>query len=234
MRRRAGAAPLAAPFAALAAALWLSPAEARTPVEVALVLAVDASASVSYHEFDLQMRGISAAFRDPVVVAAIEALGGNGVAVSMLQWSGLRDMALAAPWHHIRNAEEESFAAAVDGAGRLPAASGTAIGLAIKVAREVLEQSPFVGARRVIDVSGDGQANLGTVPSQERDIAAAEGITVNGLAILNEEPDLDAYYERNVMGGPASFVIVANTYRDFARAMRIKLLRELGGAVSMR
>ncbi|MEQ9643083.1 MAG: DUF1194 domain-containing protein [Alphaproteobacteria bacterium] len=221
--------------AALATALWMSPAEAQFPVEVTLVLAVDASASVSYHEFDLQMRGIAAAFRDPAVIAAIEGVGPNGIAVSMLQWSGPEDMALAATWHQIRNAgEADLFATAVDSAGRLPAATGTAIGLAIRAARDLLNNAPFAGVRRVIDVSGDGQANLGTLPSQERDSTVAEGITVNGLAILNEERQLDAYYERNVIGGPGSFVVVANTYRDFARAIRLKLLREIGSPVSMR
>jgi len=82
---------------------WPSPAVARPQVEVALVLAVDSSASVNYSEFGLQMRGIADAFRDPAVMAAIQAAGPNGVAVCVLQWSGAQDMTIVAGWRRIRD-----------------------------------------------------------------------------------------------------------------------------------
>jgi len=65
-----------------------------------------------------------------------------------------------------------------------------------------------------------------------RDAAVAQGITINGLAIeiapvtRGNEP-LHVHYERNVMGGPGAFVMVAETRRDFARALRAKMLREI-------
>ncbi|MEM8977601.1 MAG: DUF1194 domain-containing protein, partial [Pseudomonadota bacterium] len=39
--------------------------------------------------------------------------------------------------------------------------------------------------------------------------------------------DLDQYYRRNVIGGPGSFVIVAQSYDDYAKAMIRKLIREI-------
>ena len=57
-------------------------------------------------------------------------------------------------------------------------------------------------------------------------MAISRGITINGLAILNDEPDLDRYYRENVTGGPGSFVLVARQIEDFAEAMRCKLIRE--------
>jgi hypothetical protein len=219
----------------LALACLAPAARARTAVEVALVLAVDSSASVNYQEFSLQMQGIANAFRDPAVIATIQASGPNGIAVCLLQWSGAVDMAVVAGWTQVRNADEaERFAVYVETAGRVPSPAGTAIGLALRAARWTLAEAPFDAVRRIIDVSGDGRANFGVLPDSERDAAVADGITINGLAILNEEPELDAYYEAHVIGGPGSFAMVAKDYQDFARAIRLKLLRELGGAVAAR
>ena len=93
-----------------------------------------------------------------------------------------------------------------------------------------IENGPFRGARRVIDVSGDGESSSGDSPDRFRDAAVAAGITINGLTILNEDPTLDQYYAEHVIGGPEAFVIAARDYEDFARAMRIKLLQEIRGA----
>lgn len=55
------------------------------------------------------------------------------------------------------------------------------------------------------------------------------GITVNGLAILNEEPDLAGYYLAWVVGGPGSFILAADDYYDFVEAIRRKLHMEITG-----
>jgi hypothetical protein len=52
-------------------------------------------------------------------------------------------------------------------------------------------------------------------------------VTINGLAITNEDLDLYTYYLENVRHGPGSFALPALTYKDFARAMKLKLLREI-------
>lgn len=61
-----------------------------------------------------------------------------------------------------------------------------------------------------------------------RDEAIEQGVTVNGLAILNEEPFLDDYFEHSVIGGAGAFLMVADDYRDFAASIQQKLLREIG------
>ena len=81
--------------------------------------------------------------------------------------------------------------------------------------------------RRKIDVSGDGHANEGFKPERVRDFAVLSGVTVNGLAIINDEPYLEDYYRRHVIGGSGAFVMVAADYEDFVAAIRRKLLREL-------
>ncbi len=55
-------------------------------------------------------------------------------------------------------------------------------------------------------------------------------MTVNGLAILNEEPFLDLYFHSEVIGGAGAFVEPATDYEDFERAMVRKLVREISGA----
>ena len=67
---------------------------------------MDVSSSVDEEEYQLQMRGVAAAFRHPDVIAAIEATGGNGIAVAMIQWSDNEEQALAGGWHIIRNASD--------------------------------------------------------------------------------------------------------------------------------
>ncbi|MGF1628285.1 MAG: DUF1194 domain-containing protein [Kiloniellaceae bacterium] len=233
--------PLAATFAAGAvAAVLLDPGpglaqlEPRIPgpnqaVELELVLAVDTSSSVSPEEFDLQMRGFAGAFRDPSVIAAIAATGSDGVAVSMIQWSDNRRQVVAVDWQLL--VEEESvlgFAEMIDGTPRFLDGGGTAIGGAIEFALAELGRNGFEGRRKVIDISGDGRANQGAQPDSLRDLAVLQGVTINGLAILNEDSSVADYYRTTVIGGPGAFVTTANDYESFALAILEKLIREIG------
>jgi len=220
-------------FAALALVLagMLAPARAATPVDLELVLAVDASASVSYDEFNLQMTGLARAFRDEAVIGAIESAAPRGIAVALIQWSGAGAQALAVDWALVRDgASARDFAARIDAAPRLVIGGATAIGDAIARAQAAFDGNGYEGVRRVIDVSGDGASNRGTPPEIARDRALAAGITINGLAILDEEPKLDGYYARAVIGGTGAFVITADDFADFARAIRLKLILEATGA----
>jgi hypothetical protein len=90
----------------------------------------------------------------------------------------------------------------------------------------------------VIDISGDGPNNNGEYVVHARDRAVADGIVINGLPIVNGRPgpyglaplpNLDFYYEDCVIGGFGAFVVVANGFADFARAIRRKMLMEIAG-----
>ncbi|MFC7607677.1 DUF1194 domain-containing protein [Teichococcus aestuarii] len=84
----------------------------------------------------------------------------------------------------------------------------------------------------MLDVSGDGAHNQGRLPGPVRDIGVGAGVTINGLAVLNEEPELLAHYEAEVIGGPGAFAMNCADYADFADAIRRKLRREiLGGTL---
>ncbi len=83
--------------------------------------------------------------------------------------------------------------------------------------------------RRVIDLSSDGRNNRGIRVTTARDEVVAEGITINALAILNEWPTLNYYFNQQVVGGPYHFTIVANDYSAYAEAIYRKLLKEITG-----
>ena len=201
--------------------------EELRPVALELVLAIDTSSSVSAEEFDVQRRGLSEAFRHPDVLAAIAGLGREGLAVALVQWSGNRIQRTSVDWMHLHDAESaHGFASAIAASPRLFTGS-TGLGGAIRFSLGMLEENGFAGRSRVIDVSGDGYSGLS--PRRERDRALARGVTINGLAILNEKPDLAAYYAAHVVGGTGAFVVTVDSYEDFAEAIRAKLITELSG-----
>lgn len=216
---------------ALAFGLWLVAAAAwARPVELELILAVDVSASVRAEEFDLQMHGYADAFRTPQVLEAIKALGKDGIAVTMMQWANPDQREVVVNWTRVYDeASAEGFAKAVDNTPRSFDMGQTAMGHAIEFCLSLFHGG-FEGRRQVIDISGDGYSNRGTLPNAYRDMAVKRGVTINGLAITTKEKFLPGYYQRNVIGGPGSFVVAINSYDEFASAIVAKLLREIRGA----
>lgn len=212
---------------ALAALLQGSEAAAR-PVDLELVLAIDISGSIDVDEFVLQRNGYAAALLDPEVVAAIEALPG-GLALSALIWSGRLQQAVVIDWRQIRTGADAARAAADMASMDRSLLGETALGEALAFALRQLDRSPFRPRRRTIDISGDGRTNTGPEPDGLRDFAVTQGITINALAIVDEQQDLAAYYERHLIGGPGAFVMSVAEFADFAAAIREKLLLEIRG-----
>jgi len=218
--------------AALALVCFAAPAGAQEiTVDLELLLAVDTSSSISKEEYELQIHGLAEAFRHPAVAAAIRAAGDYGIVVAVMQWAESKDQVMVLPWTLVRDgADAEAFAAQIDQAPRRIAGGATAIGSALEMAVAELARNGYAGLRKVIDVSGDGRANHGRLPTDSRDAAVARGITINGLAILNELPLLDRYFREQVVGGSGAFVLAADDWTDFAVAILAKLVREISGA----
>ncbi len=208
--------------------IWLAATPAQAAA-LAVVLAVDVSASVTPDSYVLQHDGIARAFEDPRLVEAIAAAPG-GIEVLVLEWSDPDKIKVTVDWTAVTDRRSaDAFAAAVRATGR--SSSGlTAIGPALAAAAAQFDRLPVPASRRVIDISGDGMADFGPPPAAARDRIVAAGITINGLAILTEEPWLEDYYRRNVIGGPAAFVLAARDFSSFAEAMLRKLVQEIAGA----
>ncbi len=224
----------------LTALFWLVPepvarlhAQSQT-VDLKLVLAIDCSYSVDSREFALQVQGLAQAFRDPEVISAIAEGPYGRIAVTVVQWSDARNQRVAVPWMVISGeAEASAFSQQIAGLQRLLVDGGTSIAAMMRFGVGLLRSSPISGLREVIDIAADGRNNNGGDPTVVRQEVAALGITINGLAILNEVRTLDRYFERYIIAGPGSFVIVSNDYAAYATAIKRKLLREIiGPAVS--
>jgi Protein of unknown function (DUF1194) len=222
-------------LSALASLLFLSivatgaaAAAEQSEADLALVLAVDVSSSVSTERWELQKQGYAAAFRSREIMDAIANGGPAGViAVTLVEWSGAIEQRQVIGWTLLGDVDSaHSFAAAIAAAPRVYAGS-TSISGAIDFSVELLQGVPFAALRRVVDVSGDGSSNDGRPASQARDEAAARRITINGLPILGGEANVDGYYREQVIGGPGAFVVVAQDYTSFAAAVLKKLVLEI-------
>jgi hypothetical protein len=219
-------------LAAVLGLLLAEPATSAEPVDLALVLAVDASGSVDGREYALQVQGIANAFRQADILAAIRSGRHGRIAVSLMSWGDPDYEKFATPWYIVGDVQSASAFAEEAASARGRIGGGTGIGNAIGYGITLIETSGFLAARKVIDVSGDG-TELGEIrpPRFRVEHAAAmreaHGVIVNGLAITNDEPELEAYYRAHVAGGPGSFVISIDSYDDYAEAIHRKLLREI-------
>jgi hypothetical protein len=212
----------------LAMSIWAL-AAAADAAELAIVMAIDVSTSVTADSYILQREGIARAFKDPRLIDAISAAPG-GIEALVLEWSDPESIAVAVPWTHIADKRSAAaFAASVHAAAR-NSGGLTAIGQALAAAAAQFERLPQPAARRIIDISGDGIANIGAPPRAIRDRLVKAGITINGLAIVTEQPWLAEYYRHNVIGGTGAFVLAAQDFLSFAEAMLRKLVTEIAGA----
>lgn len=200
------------------------------PVDLELVLAVDASSSVDMKEFNLQMRGLAEAFRHPAVINAIRSVGDRGIVVCLVQWADTHKYRVAIDWMAVFDqASADKLAQEMMLVPRFIAGGGTDIRGAMRYALRQFDENLFEGLRKVIDISGDGRANVGEHPKDLRNRAVAQGVTVNGLVIVDEDPLVHSYYRDNVIGGTGAFLMTADSYEDFAAAIVKKLVREIAG-----
>jgi len=200
------------------------------PVDIALCLSMDVSASVDFDEFALMAGGTAAALRDPSVLAAATSGPRRAAALSLVLWSGVGAQDVALPWTRLDGPDSvAAIAEAIENAPRLPRPGATALGEGMAAGLALLGAFPGDAARYVMDVSGDGRHNQGRAPGPVRDLAVQAGITINALAILNEEPDLLEHYAEEVIGGPGSFAMSCADYPDFTDAILRKLRREFSG-----
>jgi len=221
--------------------LALSATAHSEEVDLELVLAMDGSGSISDSEYQLQLQGTAEAFLDPAIQAGVTSGPTGRIAVAIVVWADANFLKITTGWHVIDSRQSATqFAKVVRdfyytserkfGVG---GGGGTGIGSGIGFALSMIDNNDYQGLRRVIDVSGDG---IESDPKDEKFIlrpeakllAAARGVQINGLPILSKKfPSLDDYYASEVIAGPGAFIVVADGFEDFNRAILEKLDREI-------
>ena len=158
------------------------------------------------------------------------------IAVAFVEWSGAEFQKTVVPWTEI--ADAESGARFADRVLEAPRSfwGWTSISGAIDHSVGMFGQA-YRGRRKVIDVSGDGINNSGRPAYAARDDAVARGVAINGLVIMNDNPNpgprgfaqppLDEFYREQVIGGPGAFVIAIDEFESFAYAIVNKLIKEI-------
>jgi hypothetical protein len=214
-------------------------ARAGEQVDVALALVTDVSRSIDDAEFELEKKGYASAFTSPQVLAAIHGGPIGAIAVTYIEFASNYEVKTVLDWTVLRDAP--SLAAFAERLTEAPRSfyGRTAISSGIDHAVQALGESGYDAARRVIDVCGDGTNNAGREVTAARDDAVGAGITINGLAIINDHPmawtyahvqppgGLANYYRENVTGGPGSFVLEVHEFAVFGEAMTRKLVSEI-------
>jgi uncharacterized protein DUF1194 len=220
---------LAPPSAALAA----------EEVDLLLVLAADVSRSVDQPKFQLQREGYAAAVSNPRVLDAIASGPNHRIAICFVEWSGSGNQKLVIDWTMISDANSaRGFGDQLVEAPR-SFADRTSISGGLEFAMAQFERAPYSAKRRTIDVSGDGTNNSGRDVGMVRNEIVAQGVTINGLVILSQSqvpwnPEhtnppggLEQYYRDNVTGGPGSFVVAADGFESFGKAIIKKMVAEI-------
>lgn len=229
----------------LASLVLCSPAmHAAELVDLALVLAADVSRSIDEHEFQLQRQGYATALTSPRVLHAITSGSFRGIAVTYVEWSTDHEQRVVVDWTVVRDEEAAATVAHAILTAPRPFAARTSISAAIDFSMRHFERSGVEAVRRIIDVSGDGTNNSGRPVILARDDAVAGGVTINGLAIINERlaestgivrnhvspPEgLPEYFRQNVIGGPGAFLLTVQGFASFAEAITQKLVNEIAG-----
>jgi hypothetical protein len=228
--------PIMLLVAAMLTAHPLSPsatAQNKFAADLELVFAIDASSSIDIAEYALQLRGIASALRDPDVLAAIERCSHGRITVNLVIWAQPGYAPLETGWNTISNPENaEALARRIEAMPRRQF-GGTGLGEGIRHSISSLLGNAIAAPRMVIDVSGDGretEIDGAMFLPEARALAAEKRIVINGLAVLDEDEGLEGYYAEHVRTGAESFVLTAQTYRDFADAMKLKLLREVSSS----
>lgn len=211
------------------------------PVDLELVLALDASASMDAEERAIERAGFAAAFRDPAVLRAIRSGPLGRIGVACFAWGGDTEQRVLVAWTLIDGpAAAAAVASAIDGARIVRMRRGTAFGGALRFAGALLAASPFEGRRAVVNITSDGIQNVGSALAPARAGLIEAGVTINGMPILDGlgtagsagrqawNATLLGFFEGSVIGGPAAFIEPAGGAEDLVAAVRRKLLREIG------
>ena len=190
------------------------------PVPVSLVLAIDASGSISGPEYILQRNAYAS-----VLGGALISITGE-IAIGVVEF-GQNVQTVFGLTVIDSQADKDALVAAINAMNRTGIATGaTAIGDAVNAAQAMLAASGHAVDNRVIDVSTDGFNNTGANPSTATGAANAAGTVVNCLAIgANASCGFMNIASNLALGG---FSVAAPDFAAFEDALEQKIAQETG------
>lgn len=225
----------AAPLALLILACGSAAAAPPLCADVALVLAIDGSGSVTDGEYEFQKSAIAAAFRDETVISVMK--GAGTVVVSAVFWGDGEFPSQNLDWFVVRDGVgAEGFARELERNER-HVYGDTNIGSGLWAALDKLSEPNICAQRLVINLSGDGKETMAPKQRIKATLYQARlrtmkmGVTINALAMADDDDDLAAYYARDVVRGTGGFTMEVKSQADYALAIRRKLERELSPQV---
>jgi len=188
---------------------------------VALVLLMDASASINNAEWVKQRDGTAEAFSHPAIQRTIEHLDG-GIAVKVMAFGAKAEVVV--PWHMVRSEKDaENLVGKIKNVQH-HSQMATNIGKAINAASDQFATAPCTPERKVIDISTDGIDS--TEPTQAaRDRAQNAQITVNAIGVGTNN-EIETFLRDHTITEDG-FAVISEGWTDFARAIRRKIVREI-------
>ncbi|MBU0800440.1 MAG: DUF1194 domain-containing protein [Alphaproteobacteria bacterium] len=202
-------APIAAPTNMAAYRHPTLASQSDEDVGVLLVLAMDASGSMSNEEWRIQVEATAAALLSTQVRSTIRCKSGDAsVAISVVDFSDQPNIRI--PWVDLRprsctgpdpefDHKLELLATEIARLERSSSGS-THIGNMLQYTLQMYVNAPWKPTeRRVLDVSGDGDNNGGVAMEPGRQALMDYGVTINGIAIVNDDPDLENTFRENLV-----------------------------------
>ena len=230
-------------------------------VDTALLVSVDVSNSVDEHRYKLQMEGIAEALEDKGVLDAITGGTAGGILFGMVTWAdrpafvmpwiriSTKEEALAVA-AKVRKLQLQS--------GEFTCMTRMMRSVNDKIVPQIPAKATRIVVD--VSGDGPDNCNADEAIETVRDELVQSGVTLNGLPINEGDPNapvgegayrapgtafkdsaltkpnggpvnLEEWYRAHVMGGVGSFVLPANGYADFGRAMRQKFVIEISGVV---
>lgn len=228
-------------------------------VDTALVVSVDVSNSVDENRYRLQMEGIAAALEDPGVIEAITNGPNGGILFSMVTWADRPEFALPWVKIASKEDAQTVAAKIrklPQAGGEFTCMTRMMRSVNDKIVSQIPGEATRVVLD--VSGDGPDNCNAEEPIQDVRDELVANGVTVNGLPINIGDPGepvgegayrapgssfdssqlkqsaegpttLEQWYRENVMGGNGAFVLPANGYSDFGRAIRQKFVIEISG-----
>jgi hypothetical protein len=167
------------------------------------------------------------------VVGAIRSGPVGAIDVALLLWGGEIKDSVSSGWFRVSTDREAATFAAHAAAQSRRAYGTTSVGNGIMAALALLREVAERADRLCIDVSGDGRETVmlrgrhrAVAPTHARSSAESSQVTINALAIQNEEADLGQWYRSNIVTGDG-FVMAIDQADAFGMAIQSKLIREI-------